>query len=134
MGRNTLKYVRANMKEMPIAQFREITEKLGFNYGPTLSIIKEIWQRNNEGPYLLDISESLAIQREAESYLIHPSMLDACLQSCFIPLRSLLTDDKSIVLVGFQSITFNDVPSTTQLYCHVISIVAEYGRFDVTIR
>ena len=114
-------------------RFREITKKYGFNYGPTFSIIKDIWECNNEGLCLVDISESLAIQKETGSYIVHPSILDACLQSCFVPLGSSLTDDKSIVPVGFKSITLNDVPSTKQLYCHVTADVAEFGRFDVTL-
>ena len=118
---------------MPIARFREITEKYGFNYGPTFSIIKEIWECNNEGLCLVDISESRAIQRETGSYVIHPSILDACLQSCFIPLGSSSADDNSIVPVGFKSISLNDVPSTTQLYCHVTANVTEFGRYDVTL-
>ena len=123
------------MTKMSTERFREITEKYGFNYGPTFSIIKDIWECNNEGLCLVDVSESLEIQKETGSYVIHPSILDACLQSCFIPLGSslLITDDKSIVPVGFKSITLNDVPSTNQLYCHVTGDVAEFGKFDVTL-
>ena len=123
----------SSMKKMPVTRFREITEKYGFNYGPTFSIIKEIWECDNEGLCLVDISESLSIQRETGSYVIHPSILDACLQSCFIPLGSSSADGKSIVPVGFKSITLNDVPSTTHLYCHVNASVAVFGRFDVTL-
>ena len=121
------------MTKMPTERFREITERYGFNYGPTFSIIKDIWECNNEGLCLLDISEKLAIQSETGRFVIHPSILDACLQSCFVPLGSSLTDDKSIVPVGFKSITLNDVPSTNQLYCHVTADVAEFGRFDLKL-
>ena len=114
-------------------RFRQITEKFGFNYGPTYSIIKKIWQCNNEGLCLVDISESQNIQAEAESHVVHPSILDACLQSCFVPLGNSLTDDKTIVPVGFKSITLNDVPSTNQLYCHVTADATEFGRFDVSL-
>ncbi len=122
-----------NMKKMPMQRFREITEKFGFNYGPTFSIIKQIWQRDNEGLCLIDVSESLPIQMETGRYVVHPSILDACLQSCFVPLGSSSDDDKSIVPVGFKSITLNDVPSTSQLYCHVTAAATEFGRFDVAL-
>ena len=122
-----------NMTKMPMEQFREITEKFGFNYGPTYSVIKQIWQCNNEGLCLVDISESLDIQEEAADYVIHPCILDACLQSCFVPLGISLTNDKSIVPVGFKSITLNDVPSTNQLYCHVTADATDFGRFDVSL-
>ena len=122
-----------NMTKMTAARFREISEKLGFNYGPTFSIIKEMWQRENEGLCLIDISGLPAIQTEAESYVIHPCILDACLQSCFIPIGDFVTEDTSFVPVGFKSITLRGVPSTQQLYCHVTADMTTVGEFDVTL-
>ena len=121
------------MTKMPMERFREITEAFGFYYGPTYSIIKQIWKCNNEGLCMIDISESLDIQRESADYVIHPSILDACLQSCFVPLGISLTNEKSIVPVGFKSITLNDVPSSKQLYCHVTADVKDFGKFDVSL-
>ena len=121
------------MTKMPMERFREITEAFGFNYGPKYSIIKEIWQCNNEGLCMVDISESLEIQTEAADYVIHPCILDACLQSCFVPLGISITNDKSIVPVGFKSITLNDVPSSNQLYCHVTADANDFGNFDVSL-
>ena len=118
------------MMTMTLERFREISEKLGFNYGPTFSIIKKIWQRGNEGLCLVDISGLPAIQAEADSYVVHPCILDACLQSCFILVGN---EDTSFLPVGFKSITLNDVPSTNQLYCHVTADVATFRRFNVTL-
>lgn len=122
-----------SMTIMTLERFREMSEKLGFNYGPSFSIIKQIWQRGNEGLCLLDISGSQIIQAEAEGYVIHPCILDACLQSCFIPLGNAVIDYTSFVPVSFKSVTLNDVPSTTQLYCHVTADVNTFRRFDVTL-
>ncbi|KAL9970373.1 hypothetical protein ACROYT_G022737 [Oculina patagonica] len=109
----TVSEMITNMKEIPMQRFKEITEKFGFNYGPTFSIITQIWQRDNEGLCLIDVN--------------------ACLQSCFVPLGSSFDDDKSLVPVGFKSITLNGVPSTSQLYCHVTADSTEFGRFDVAL-
>ncbi|XP_078372526.1 mycocerosic acid synthase-like isoform X4 [Oculina patagonica] len=122
-----------NMTEMPMERFKEITEKYGFNYGPNFWIIKQIWQRDNEGVCLVDISGSPSIQKEAGDYVIHPSILDTCIQSCFVPLENSVTEDTSLVPVGFKNITLNDVPSTNQLYCHVTADATEFGVFDVTL-
>ena len=122
-----------DMERMPNEKFRELTEKFGFNYGPSFSIIKDIWKGDNEGLCLIDIAEAHNIQDETESYIVHPSILDACLQSCFVPLGSSTIDDKSIVPVGFKRIALNDLPSTSQLYCHVTADVSKFGRFDVTL-
>ena len=118
---------------MPLERFREISEKFGFNYGPTFSIIKKIWQCGNEGLCLVDISGLPAIQAETKSYVVHPCILDACLQSCFIPVGNTVFEDTSFVPVGFKSITLNDMPSTNQLYCHVTADVTTFRRFDVAL-
>ena len=121
------------MERMPNNEFRELREKMGFKYGPSFSIIKEIWKRKKEGLCLVDITEALTIQEQTERYVVHPSILDACLQSCFVPLESSLSGEKSIVPVGFRSIALNDLPSTNQLYCHVTENVSDSKRFDVTL-
>ena len=113
--------------------FREITKKYGFNYGPNFSIIKDAWMCDNEGIALIDISGSNEILSEFGRYVIHPSILDACLQSCFIPLRSSASQGKSIVPVSFQTITFSGVALSNQLYCHVTADGSTFGKFDVIL-
>ncbi|KAL9968891.1 hypothetical protein ACROYT_G021035 [Oculina patagonica] len=122
-----------SMTKMTVERFREITERLGFNYGTTFSSIKEIWQRNNEALCLVDISGLPTIQTEAEDYVVHPCILDACLQSCFVPIGNFVTQDTSFVPVGFKSIMLNEVPSTNQLYCHVTADMTSFGRFHATL-
>ena len=122
-----------DMELMPNNEFRELTEKFGFKYGPSFSIIKEVWKRKKEGLCLIDIKEAHTIQEESKRYVVHPSILDACLQSCFIPLASSSTGEKSVVPVGFKSISLNDLPSTKQFYCHVTEYVSDSERFDVTL-
>ena len=122
-----------DMESLPLERFRELTERYGFNYGPNFSIIKRAWQRDNRGLCLLDLTKSWSIQKEAAKYVIHPSILDACLQSCFVPLGSSVTEDKSVVPVGFKTITVNDIPRTTQMFCYVVEDVSEFGVFDVTL-
>lgn len=120
-----------HMEEMPMQLFRTITEKCGFKFGPTFSLIKQIWKCDYEGLCLIDVSESLPIQRETGSYVVHPCILDAFLQTCFVPYAT--PSDKTSFPLGFQSITLNSVPSTTKLYCHVRAVVTEPGRFDMTV-
>ena len=121
------------MERIPNNEFRELTEKFGFKYGPSFSIIKEIWKCDSEALCLIDIVEAHTIQDQSERYIVHPSILDACLQSCFVTLGTSSMDDKSIVPVGFRRITLNDLPSTSQLYCHLTADLSEFGRFDVTL-
>lgn len=121
------------MTTMPLEQFKEITERYGFNYGPNFWIIKQIWRSDNEGVCLVDISGSPAIQKEVGDYVIHPSILDACLQSCFVPLGNLEAEDTSVVPVSFKSISLSKMPCTKQLYCHVTADANEFGKFNVSL-
>ena len=121
------------MSTMPMEQFKEITERYGFNYGPNFWIIKQIWRGDNEGLCLVDIRGSPAIQKEVDDYVIHPSILDACLQSCFVPLGNLETEDTSVVPVGFERISLSKIPCTKQLYCHITADATEFGKFDVSL-
>ena len=121
------------MKEMPIEGFRELTQKYGFQYGSAYSIIKQTWYREHEGLCLIDIHESPIVQSESENYVVHPSILDACLQSCFIPLGISSADEKSVLPVAFEGITLYNVPNTNQLYCHVVEDAKEFGKFDITL-
>ncbi|XP_022785577.1 uncharacterized protein LOC111325924 [Stylophora pistillata] len=130
-GGSTINELKADMEQMPVESFKRLTEKFGFNYGSKFSLIKQIWHRDNEGFCLIDISESPTIQNESSAYVLHPCIIDACLQSCFVALGELEGDDTSIVPVGFKSVTLNHVPSTNQLYCHAIE--TKLGSFDVRL-
>lgn len=130
-GGSTINELKADMEQMPVEGFKRLTEKFGFNYGSKFSLIKQIWHRDNEGFCLIDISESPTIQNESSAYVLHPCIIDACLQSCFVALGELEGDYTSIVPVGFKSVTLNHVPSTNQLYCHAIE--TKFGSFDVRL-
>ena len=119
------------MNEMPISRFKEITEMYGFKYGPSFSIIKKVWERDNEGLCLVDISESLNMEAKMGNYFVHPCILDACLQSCFVPLGSSLTGEKSVVPVGFKTVTLYHGPINKRLYCHVVK--DEFESVNVTL-
>ena len=121
------------MKKMPISRFKEITEMYGFKYGPSFSVIKEVWEQGNEGLCLVEMGESLNMEAKTGNYFVHPCILDACLQSCFVPLGSSLTGEKSVVPVGFKTVTLYDVPLTKRLYCHVVKDVTDVGSFNVTL-
>ena len=121
------------MTRMSMESFMDIREKCGFNYGPNFSIIKDAWFRHNEGMALIDISGSNEILLEFGRYVIHPSILDACLQSCFIHLRSSASQGKSVVPVSFQTITFSSVALSNQLYCHVTKDENTSGKYDIIL-
>ncbi|XP_015775362.1 PREDICTED: phthiocerol/phenolphthiocerol synthesis polyketide synthase type I PpsD-like isoform X3 [Acropora digitifera] len=121
------------MTRMSMDSFREIRKKYGLNHGPNFSIIKDAWMRDNEGMALIDISDSNEILSEIGRYVIHPSILDACLQSCLIPGRRSAAQAKLAVPVSFQTITLSGAALSNQLYCHVTEYENTLGKFDITL-
>lgn len=59
--------------------FREIIERYGFNYGFIFLIIRDVWQCENEGICLIDISSLDKILGEIGIYVIYFFILDVCL-------------------------------------------------------
>ena len=121
----------SDMEKMPLEWFNDVAVSYGFNYGPSFSIIKKVWRRDNKGVCLIEINHFT--QKEAENYVIHPTILDACLQSCFAPLGASMTDGDSIVPVGFRSVIVYDIPKTSQLFCHVTAKLTEFRVFDIVV-
>ena len=118
---------------MALSQFTEITEKFGFHYGPAFSVIKRVWRHDNQGLCFIDISSDKELVQEINNYVVHPAILDACLQSCFIPLGNTDAADKSIVPVGFKSVSLLRRPRCTQYFCHVTAKADTFGVFDVVL-
>jgi hypothetical protein len=57
-------------------------QEKGFAFGPQFDIIKEAWSSNNEALALIRPTEE--ITKEASSYVIHPSIIDACFQTMIL--------------------------------------------------
>lgn len=69
---------RENMAEYPAATFYNSLEEHGLQYGPSFRAVEYAWQKREEALGRVALPESL--QYEADSYFIHPALLDACLQ------------------------------------------------------
>ena len=121
------------MIEMPMSQFKGVTEAYGFQYGPAFSVIKRVWRQENHGLCLIDTGSDKDIVQELGMYVIHPVVIDACLQSCFIPLGDTGPVDKSIVPVGFKRISLLHRPRCNQYFCHVTMKADTFGLFDVVL-
>lgn len=60
------------------AEFYQELQQRGVHYGPSFWAIQEVWSKDNESLARLHLPEPL--QFEAQTYQIHPALLDACLQ------------------------------------------------------
>ena len=124
-----------SMTEVPIGRLKQLTQKYGFDFGKSFSLIKRTWYCDNNGLALVDIGDSPLVQAETKDFIIHPSIIDACLQSCLLSRVNRQIDDLAVAPLpfGLKSITLSDVPSTNQLYCHVSEGLRDIGRYDITL-
>ena len=124
-----------SMTEVPIGRLKQLTQKYGFDFGKSFSLIKRTWYCDNNGLALVDIGDSPLVQAETKDFIIHPSIIDACLQSCLLSRVNRQIDDLAVAPLPFalESITLSDVPSTNQLYCHVSEGLHDIGRYDITL-
>ena len=72
------------MTEVPIGRLKQLTQKYGFDFGKSFSLIKKTWYCDNSGLALVDIGDSPLVQAESKDFIVHPSILDACFQSCLL--------------------------------------------------
>ena len=123
------------MTEVPIGRLKQLTQKYGFDFGKSFSLIKKTWYCDNSGLALVDIGDSPLVQAESKDFIVHPSILDACFQSCFLSRVNRQIDDLAVVPLPFEvkSITLSDVPSTNQLYCHVSEDLSYNERYNITL-
>lgn len=69
-------------EEIPIHEFYSESRKIGFEWGPTFRGVERLWRSNEASLGLIALPEELI--GEASDYLLHPALLDACLQP-FVP-------------------------------------------------
>lgn len=89
-------------KELDARAFKELAAKSGFQFGDCFSLIERAWSGENQALVRLRIPK--AIEGELSLYVMHPCIIDACLQSC-IAIGS--TDpDRNVIPVGTFLATF----------------------------
>ena len=83
-------------KQITRSEFKELTANTGFQFGERFSLIEHAWSTENKA--LVRLSIPLSIEKEMHNYIVHPCIIDACLQSC-IALGA--TDhDRQVIPIG----------------------------------
>ena len=91
-----------NDKEMDAEAFKKLASKSGFQFGECFSLIEHAWSAENKALVRLKIPKAIA--EDLSSYVIHPCIIDASLQSC-IAIGS--TDpERNVIPIGM--FTFHD--------------------------
>ena len=68
------------MIPVALSEFKHLTKKFGFDFGPSFSLIKMIWRGIDEAVCCIEIERD-EIKNEMDRYIVHPAILDACLQT-----------------------------------------------------
>ena len=66
-------------EELTAEEFHELALDTGFNFGETFSLIERAWHTKKKGVVRLSIPNS--IEKELDKYIIHPCIIDACMQT-----------------------------------------------------
>ena len=68
-----------NAEELTAGEFHELALDTGFTFGETFSLIERAWHTEKKGIVRLSIPNS--IEKELGKYIIHPCIIDACMQA-----------------------------------------------------
>ena len=77
---DSLKEFTTGMIPVALSEFKHLTKKFGFDFGPSFSLIKMIWRGIEEAVCCIEIDRD-EIKNEMDRYIVHPAILDACLQT-----------------------------------------------------
>jgi acyl transferase domain-containing protein/acyl carrier protein len=103
----------------PEELYRALTAR-GLEYGPMLRGIDKVWRRDGEA--LGHVSLPQLIQDEADTYQIHPALLDGALQVLAATLAGSAeesVDDRTYVPVGCRQVKLYHRPASA-LWSHVV--------------
>lgn len=94
----------------------ESYQRLGIEYGPAFRGLEQVWIRQGEA--LGNVVLPSSLRYEADAYLLHPALLDACLQ--VLGATSSDMEDQPLYLpAGCASARLFGKP-TQQLWCHAL--------------
>ncbi len=116
------------------AQFYERMADCGLRYGTSFQVVKEIWAGDNEALAQFQIPES--IRRDLNAYHVHPSLLDACLQTVAGVISGADSEANDLYLpVGVKDIRVHGPLGDEELFAHATLAggVSEMGSVETNI-
>ncbi|MGL1887999.1 MAG: SDR family NAD(P)-dependent oxidoreductase [Reichenbachiella sp.] len=119
---------------LPVQPMYLELKKCGLQYGPTFKSIKKLWVVEDEILAQVNLHESLVY--EMDQYNLHPSVLDACLQSMFAAKMSDDDEERGIYLpTHIDRYKFHKKPKSATVYSYikVKEASSEYLRGDFWI-
>ncbi|XP_028418845.1 uncharacterized protein LOC114544389 [Dendronephthya gigantea] len=118
-----IEILKSSMEEWSRADFLKARETAGFAFGPQFDLIVRAWSSGNEALSLICPTEEIV---NTEEYVLHPSVIDACLQT------TILLDIKSVVKAVPKEIKriniLRKATYTQQFYAYAKIVESEKGK------
>lgn len=108
-----LEDIKSQLVKQSLDAFNLRREQRGFAYGPQFSLIAETWCSQMEA--LCSVSLTDEIRCSLPFYVVHPSIIDSCIQSLFLLANSV----EKPVPYGVAEVKIHRVNFTDVMYCHV---------------
>ena len=124
-----LEDLKSRMVKCPADFVLKQHSKNGFAFGPQFNLITEVWSKSNE--VLAKISPTQEIINEATSYVVHPSIIDACIQTSLL----LKHTEEKFVPYKIEGVTMiRKVEYTNALYCYAkVLKMNEEAKYKITL-
>ena len=106
-------------EELTGEEFKELADKTGFDFGESFRLISHAWRDEDRALVQLSITEP--VRKSIKGYIVHPCIIDACLQAC-IAIKSLSKETRQVIPIGIETIRLNPIRN---------SIKALYGYTEV---
>ncbi len=90
-------------KQLSTDEFKKLAAETGFEFGDNFSLIEHAWSSEKKALTKLKLSKD--VKNTLSNYIIHPCIIDACLQSC-IAIGSLDPNRKVIPMGKWRLETF----------------------------
>ena len=115
--------------------YQRLAER-GLQYGPAFQLVEEAWQSTRES--LVRIATAKVNAMECSRHVLHPSVIDAALQSVgeLMPDGDPIASEETYVPISIERIRFIGAPEPgVELFAHAVRRDAEPGNFkcDVTL-
>lgn len=123
-----IEVIKSRLVKRPLEVFNAKRKQKRFHYGPEFSLITETWSDDTEALCTITLTEE--INRTSASYVVHPSIIDACFQSFFLLKRP----EEKPVPYRLENITIRQRNFTKLMFCHVKAIEKETGQtYDIVL-
>ncbi|MCP4702330.1 MAG: amino acid adenylation domain-containing protein [Gammaproteobacteria bacterium] len=93
-------------QEIPVADFYRRYQQQNIDYGPAFQAVRQVWRHEEQALGQILLPESLLA--DADDYLLHPVLLDACLQvtgAAFPDIAADTGEKNAYIPVGLERVT-----------------------------